>query len=62
MAIGAGLGCTFYSMVFNFTTNPDVRVNKSRRVDAASEDPAITAQGLAYRKSMYRGLGQIGKP
>jgi hypothetical protein len=39
-----------------------VRVNKGRRVDAASEDPEVTRQGLAYRKSMYRGIGSVGKP
>ena len=61
-AVGAGIGCTIYSIVFNFRTNPDVRVNKSRRTDAASEDPAIVAQGLGYKKSMYRGIGSVGKP
>jgi hypothetical protein len=61
-AVGAGVVAAIYSTYLNFSTNPDVRVNKGRRTDAISEDPVIEKQGLAYKKNVYRGIGSLGKP
>jgi hypothetical protein len=45
------------------TTNPDVRVSRSRRAtDGAAEAPTMEQEGLNYKKNVYRSIGSMGTP
>jgi hypothetical protein len=50
-------------MTLNLTTNPDVRVSRSRRThDGAAEAPTMRNEGLTYKKNLYRQIGSVGTP
>eukprot|EP00884_Botryococcus_braunii_P020721 jgi/Botrbrau1/7332/Bobra.247_3s0027.1 len=59
-AMGVGIGFLTYSTLHNFSTNPDVRVQKTLRADGVSEDAAIEKCGAAYKtSSVYRNLAAM---
>lgn len=59
-ATTVGLGFLGYSIVRNFATNPDIRVQKNLRADGVSEDESLTKYGDTYKtSSIYRNLAAL---